>query len=128
MESRRSTQTDTLLKYNDSLVRLLIREQRDLEKAGRPCPGLPPTQICSPIILVDIFKTISTHGQKQPTLDLRRPAVAFLRACTSQSACQRRRCHLPSSFAHLCPSTTRPVQGVFNPADPPLRLFWVDHS
>ncbi|KAJ7188936.1 hypothetical protein C8R46DRAFT_1056206 [Mycena filopes] len=34
MESRRSTQTDTLLKYNDSLVRLLIREQRDLEKAA----------------------------------------------------------------------------------------------
>ncbi|KAF9077829.1 hypothetical protein BDP27DRAFT_1208459 [Rhodocollybia butyracea] len=34
MESRRSTQTDTLLKYNDSLVRSLIREQRDLEKAA----------------------------------------------------------------------------------------------
>lgn len=32
MESRRSTQTDTLLKYNDSLVRSIIREQRDLEK------------------------------------------------------------------------------------------------
>ncbi|KAF5393558.1 hypothetical protein D9757_000250 [Collybiopsis confluens] len=31
-ESRRSTQTNTLLKYNDSLVRSLIREQRDLEK------------------------------------------------------------------------------------------------
>ncbi|KAK1229876.1 DNA replication protein psf1 [Marasmius sp. AFHP31] len=34
MESRRSTQTDTLLKYNDSLVRSIIREQRDLEKAA----------------------------------------------------------------------------------------------
>ncbi|KAE9395087.1 hypothetical protein BT96DRAFT_942706 [Gymnopus androsaceus JB14] len=34
MESRRSTQTDTLLKYNDSLVRSLIREQRDLEKTA----------------------------------------------------------------------------------------------
>ncbi|KAJ3837532.1 hypothetical protein F5878DRAFT_212905 [Lentinula raphanica] len=34
MESRRSTQTDSLLKYNDSLVRALIREQRDLEKAA----------------------------------------------------------------------------------------------
>ncbi|ESK95029.1 dna replication complex gins protein psf1 [Moniliophthora roreri MCA 2997] len=50
MESRRSTQTDTLLKYNDSLVRSLIREQRDLEKAadtlalsdgdGQPPPAL----------------------------------------------------------------------------------------
>ncbi|KAF9531370.1 hypothetical protein CPB83DRAFT_848918 [Crepidotus variabilis] len=45
MESRRSTQTDTLLKYNDSLVRTIIREQRDLEKAiekllinGQPPP------------------------------------------------------------------------------------------
>ncbi|KAG6827515.1 hypothetical protein H0H93_015557 [Arthromyces matolae] len=36
MESRRSTQTDTLLKYNDSLVRALIREQRDLEKVAEP--------------------------------------------------------------------------------------------
>lgn len=33
MESRRSTQTDTLIKYNDALVRSIIREQRDLEKA-----------------------------------------------------------------------------------------------
>ncbi|KAF8811258.1 GINS complex, Psf1 component [Phlegmacium glaucopus] len=33
LESRRSTQTDTLLKYNDSMVRSIIREQRDLEKA-----------------------------------------------------------------------------------------------
>lgn len=48
IESRRSTQTDTLLKYNDSMVRSIIREQRDLEKAigtldlqdGRPPP--PP--------------------------------------------------------------------------------------
>lgn len=31
-ESRRSTLTDTLLKYNDNLVRQIIREQRDLEK------------------------------------------------------------------------------------------------
>ena len=51
MESRRSTQTDTLLKYNDSMVRSIIREQRDLEKAiaaldlrdGRPPP--PPLLI-----------------------------------------------------------------------------------
>ncbi|KIJ64102.1 hypothetical protein HYDPIDRAFT_175796 [Hydnomerulius pinastri MD-312] len=32
VESRRSTLTDTLLKYNDNLVRSIIREQRDLEK------------------------------------------------------------------------------------------------
>ena len=32
LESKRSTQTDTLLKYNDSLVRQLVREQRELEK------------------------------------------------------------------------------------------------
>lgn len=51
LESRRSTQTDTLLKYNDSMVRSIIREQRDLEKAiaaldlrdGRPPP--PPLLI-----------------------------------------------------------------------------------
>lgn len=47
VESRRSTQTDTLLKYNDNLVRQLVREQRDLEKAvealfsaGDPPPPL----------------------------------------------------------------------------------------
>ncbi|KAF8874439.1 hypothetical protein BD779DRAFT_1678762 [Infundibulicybe gibba] len=33
-ESRRSTQSDTLIKYNDALVRTIIREQRDLEKAA----------------------------------------------------------------------------------------------
>ncbi|KAF9235936.1 hypothetical protein BU15DRAFT_50749 [Melanogaster broomeanus] len=32
LESRRSTLTDTLVKYNDNLVRSIIREQRDLEK------------------------------------------------------------------------------------------------
>ncbi|KAL0959098.1 hypothetical protein HGRIS_014396 [Hohenbuehelia grisea] len=36
LESRRSTATDTLLKYNDSLVRSIIREQRDLERAAAP--------------------------------------------------------------------------------------------
>ncbi|KAG5642696.1 hypothetical protein DXG03_002324 [Asterophora parasitica] len=36
LESRRSTQTDILLKYNDALVRSIIREQRDLEKAAEP--------------------------------------------------------------------------------------------
>lgn len=32
VEARRSTATDTLLKYNDQLVRAVIREQRDLDK------------------------------------------------------------------------------------------------
>ncbi|KDQ55458.1 hypothetical protein JAAARDRAFT_336961 [Jaapia argillacea MUCL 33604] len=31
-ESRRSTATDTLLKYNDSLIRSILREQRQLEQ------------------------------------------------------------------------------------------------
>ncbi|KIY48630.1 GINS complex, Psf1 component [Fistulina hepatica ATCC 64428] len=34
LEARRSSQSDTLLKYNDGLVRSIIREQRDLEKAA----------------------------------------------------------------------------------------------
>ena len=44
IESRRSTQTDTLLKYNDSLVRSIIREQRDLEKdiSALAVDGQPP--------------------------------------------------------------------------------------
>jgi GINS complex subunit 1 len=33
-ESKRSTAADTLLKYNDTLIRSIIREQRDLEKAA----------------------------------------------------------------------------------------------
>jgi GINS complex subunit 1 len=44
-ESRRSTQTDTLVKYNDTLVRQLLREQRDLEKAAEAyarIDGPPP--------------------------------------------------------------------------------------
>ncbi|KAJ8515933.1 hypothetical protein ONZ45_g6702 [Pleurotus djamor] len=36
LESRRSTATDTLMKYNDSLVRSIIREQRDLERSALP--------------------------------------------------------------------------------------------
>jgi GINS complex subunit 1 len=46
MESKRSMTTDTLFKYNDSLVRSLIREQRDLEKAAEPLSHqdpIPPT-------------------------------------------------------------------------------------
>ncbi|KAJ7600709.1 hypothetical protein C8J56DRAFT_911060 [Mycena floridula] len=36
LESRRSTQTDTLAKYNDPLIRSIIRELRDLERAAEP--------------------------------------------------------------------------------------------
>lgn len=39
-ESRRSTATDTLFKYNDPLVRSIVREQRDLESLLEPT--LPP--------------------------------------------------------------------------------------
>lgn len=49
MESRRSTQTDTLIKYNDSLVRSIIREQRDLEKAAEPMANDGPP---SPALLI----------------------------------------------------------------------------
>src|SRR6266508_584904 len=50
IDSRHSTQTDTLLKYNDTLVRSIIREQRDLEKAINALliDGRPP----SPALLV----------------------------------------------------------------------------
>ncbi|KAF4566144.1 DNA replication protein psf1 [Pleurotus pulmonarius] len=42
LEFRRSTATDILLKYNDSLVRSIIREQRDLERAAAdPLLGAP---------------------------------------------------------------------------------------
>ena len=53
-ESRRSTATDTLFKYNDSLVRLLIREQRGLEELvsaaidalpADMAGGLPPSLV-----------------------------------------------------------------------------------
>ncbi|THU87047.1 GINS complex, Psf1 component [Dendrothele bispora CBS 962.96] len=51
MESRRSTQTDTLLKYNDSLVRSLIREQRDLEKAAESF-DIPDLENPPPALLI----------------------------------------------------------------------------
>jgi GINS complex subunit 1 len=41
LESRRSIATDTLFKYNDSLVRSIIREQRDLEKLILQVPDEP---------------------------------------------------------------------------------------
>ncbi|KIL58357.1 hypothetical protein M378DRAFT_170715 [Amanita muscaria Koide BX008] len=48
LESKRSSQTDTLFKYNDTLVRSIIREQRDLEKAALELvqqPGPPPPSL-----------------------------------------------------------------------------------
>lgn len=59
MESRRSTQTDTLLKYNDPLVRQIIREQRDLEKAAGP---LEAEQEMSPALLV--MQTAITRNKR----------------------------------------------------------------
>jgi GINS complex subunit 1 len=49
MESRRSTQTDTLIKHNDSLVRSIIREQQDLEKAADAIANESPP---SPALLI----------------------------------------------------------------------------
>ncbi|KAK7469239.1 DNA replication protein psf1 [Stygiomarasmius scandens] len=51
MESRRSTMSDTLLKYNDSLVRSLIREQRDLEKAAETVE-IPDLENPPPALLI----------------------------------------------------------------------------
>ncbi|KAG0695080.1 hypothetical protein DFH29DRAFT_286749 [Suillus ampliporus] len=45
MESRRSTLTDTLLKYNDNLVRSIIREQRDLEKMTETGQNVTPAML-----------------------------------------------------------------------------------
>ncbi|KAG2138430.1 uncharacterized protein EDB93DRAFT_724554 [Suillus bovinus] len=44
-ESRRSTLTDTLLKYNDNLVRSIIREQRDLEKMTETSQNVTPAML-----------------------------------------------------------------------------------
>ncbi|OJA07819.1 hypothetical protein AZE42_03405 [Rhizopogon vesiculosus] len=45
MESRRSTLTDTLLKYNDNIVRSIIREQRDLEKMTETGQNVTPAML-----------------------------------------------------------------------------------
>jgi len=61
LESRRSTATDTLLKYNDSLVRSIIREQRDLEKVAEPLiphDQQPPT----PALL--LYQTAITRNKR----------------------------------------------------------------
>jgi GINS complex subunit 1 len=60
LESRRSTATDTLLKYNDSLVRSIIREQRDLEKLVLPLlesDGDPPPQVL-------IYQTVIARNKR----------------------------------------------------------------
>ncbi|KAI8995311.1 hypothetical protein BD414DRAFT_513114 [Trametes punicea] len=58
-ESRRSTATNTLLKYNDVLVRAIIREQRDLEARIEAAlarstadPGAPADDTYMPTILL----------------------------------------------------------------------------
>lgn len=58
LESRRSTQTDNLLKYNDTLVRSLIREQRDLDKAAA---GLEMSNNAPPPALLIIQTTIARN-------------------------------------------------------------------
>jgi GINS complex subunit 1 len=59
LESRRSTATDTLLKYNDPLIRSIIREQRDLEKAITP---LEEAITPSPSLL--IYQTAITRNKR----------------------------------------------------------------
>ena len=74
IESRRSTQTDTLLKYNDSMVRSIIREQRDLEKAiaaldlrdGRPPP--PPLIIIQTAINRNKRCLLAYHSHRMDRL------------------------------------------------------------
>ncbi|KIY72521.1 GINS complex, Psf1 component [Cylindrobasidium torrendii FP15055 ss-10] len=51
VEAKRSTQTDTLFKYNDSLVRSVVREQRDLEKEMAPYLAVDDESVPPPIII-----------------------------------------------------------------------------
>ncbi|TEB21490.1 hypothetical protein FA13DRAFT_1741813 [Coprinellus micaceus] len=48
LESRRSTQSNTLLKYNDPLVRSLILERRDLERAAESLMEAEPHNVRPP--------------------------------------------------------------------------------
>jgi GINS complex subunit 1 len=59
LESRRSTLTDAFLKYNDSLVRSIIREQRDLEKVADPLALTDPP---SPALL--LYQTAITRNKR----------------------------------------------------------------
>lgn len=75
LESRRSTQTDTLLKYNDPLVRSLIREQRDLEKIVQPLAETLQTP--SPSLL--IYQT-AINRNKRALLVYHSHRMDFLRS------------------------------------------------
>lgn len=61
LESRRSTQTDTLVKYNDPLVRSLVREQRDLERAVETLMATEPDDARPPPALLIIQTAINRN-------------------------------------------------------------------
>ena len=61
LESRRSTQSNTLLKYNDPLVRSLIREQRDLERAVETLVEAEPDNPRPPPALLIIQTAINRN-------------------------------------------------------------------
>ncbi|PFH49614.1 hypothetical protein AMATHDRAFT_62847 [Amanita thiersii Skay4041] len=72
-ESKRSTQTDTLFKYNDTLVRSIIREQRDLEKAAlelvqKPGPPQPALLIIQTAILRNKRCLLAYHVHRMSRL------------------------------------------------------------
>ncbi|KAL1715353.1 hypothetical protein EV715DRAFT_256304 [Schizophyllum commune] len=64
MESRRSTQTDTLLKYNDSLVRSIIRELRELEKAAISIAENEPMTAEGPPPALIIYQTAINRNKR----------------------------------------------------------------
>ena len=64
MESRRSTQTDTLLKYNDSLVRSIIRELRELEKAAISIAENEPMTAEGPPPALIIYQTALNRNKR----------------------------------------------------------------
>lgn len=64
MESRRSTQTDTLLKYNDSLVRSIIRELRELEKAALTIAENEPMTAEGPPPSLIIYQTAINRNKR----------------------------------------------------------------
>ncbi|KAL1747974.1 hypothetical protein HDZ31DRAFT_30655 [Schizophyllum fasciatum] len=64
MESRRSTQTDTLLKYNDSLVRSIIRELRELEKAAITIAENEPMTAEGPPPALIIYQTAINRNKR----------------------------------------------------------------
>lgn len=64
MESRRSNQTDTLLKYNDPLVRSIIREQRALDKAAEPMALAAANDGVSPPPALLILETAASRNKR----------------------------------------------------------------